>query len=133
MMGVYGFVPSRGHSMPLYIGYSKNVDKRVRQHFLDRKPYAHADHCIVVQEFDNKDMALECERNLIKKFRPKYNIANAKRNNLRLLRMPETYVVESIDHMLDLIEPYPWRNYSMVDRITFDLNRKWLEENNGQR
>lgn len=127
MMGVYGFVPSRGYSLPLYIGYSKNIPKRVRQHFLDRKPFAHVDHCIVVQEFDDREKALECERELIKKFRPKYNIANAKRNNLRPLKMPETYTVESIEHMLKRIEPYPWKNYSMVDRVTFDLNKKWLE------
>ena len=129
MMGVYGFVPSRGYSLPLYIGYSKNIHKRVRQHFLDRKPYAHVDHCIVVQEFTDKKEALECERNLIKKFKPKYNIANANRNNMRLLKMPETYVVESIDYMLDRIQPYPWKNYSMIDRINFNINRQWIEEN----
>jgi len=130
MMGVYSFIPSRGHSLPLYIGYSKNIEKRVRQHFLDKKPYAHVDHCIVVQEFSDRSKALDCEKELIKKFKPKYNIQNAQRNTTRLLDMPETYVVESIDRMLSRIEPYPWRNYSMIDRITFELNKEWIKENN---
>ncbi|WP_461832973.1 excinuclease ABC subunit UvrC [Desulfothermus sp.] len=109
--GVYLFKNS--HDKVIYVGKAKNIKKRVSQYF---RSYVTSDKTqLLVSEISNIDFictstekeALLLEFNLIKKYRPKYNI---------LLRDDKAYLLFKID----LNHPYP--------RI--QITRKIVKKNN---
>jgi len=97
--GVYIYKDTGGR--PIYVGKSKSLRNRVRTYFQDsRNPGIRLDQlmeAIVDVEFivtDTEGEALALENNLIKRFKPKYNV---------LLRDDKTYPYIK----LTLNEPYP--------------------------
>ena len=124
MMGVYSFV-AKGHSHPLYVGYSKNVNKRIRQHYLDRRSFTKPhDMYIMVQHFDEEKDARSFERLILKKHQPKFNRTHKASSSRRPLDIPPFYEVENMDHVFSHMEPYPWRKYTMIDRIIMNQNKQ---------
>ena len=133
MMGVYAFF-TKGKSEPLYVGYSKDIKKRVKKHYLDDRDFTRPTDVYVMTQFiNNEKQARKIEKDIIKRHQPKFNKQHRKNKIFYGLdRLPIFYEVESIDYVLSGIDPYPWRQYSMIDRIMFDENKKWAKENHNE-
>ncbi len=85
--GVYLFKGSDGR--PIYVGKAKSLRHRVKSYFQDSRPFDEkrdimlsAAHDLEVILVDNEKEALALENNLIKEYRPRYNV---------LLRDDKTY------------------------------------------
>ena len=123
MIGVYAFVPKH-QLFPSYIGYSKDVKKRVRSHQANDRPFAYEGQHVMYQPFDCVDKAYLCEQMLIDKFNPTWNKTRKHKLNRLLI-----HDCESIDEVFDGYENPPWRPLSMIDRIYYNSARKqWQEE-----
>jgi predicted GIY-YIG superfamily endonuclease len=106
MIGVYAFVP-RGKLNPMYIGHSKNVQKRISEHFRNDRPFTTLS-WILYQQFQNKEEAYLNEQFLIHKHKPWYN------KTIRKDRIiPTPWECESIDDVLTGYENPPWRTQSL--------------------
>jgi excinuclease UvrABC nuclease subunit len=130
MMGVYAFIP-KGQSNPLYVGYSKNIEARVKQHYLNERDFTRPPNMYVMTQLINEEQeARKIEREIIKQHQPRFNKQHKKKQiPYGLKKMPQFYEVENINYVLSGIDPYPWRQYSMIDRIIFEQNKKWIKEN----
>jgi excinuclease ABC subunit C len=77
--GVYVFKDDRGK--PIYVGKAKSLRSRVRSYFLDSRPsdekreaMLDAAHDLETILVDNEHEAMALENNLIKQYKPRYNI-----------------------------------------------------------
>ncbi len=88
-----------------YIGVSKNVENRVRQHFANERMFAnYGSGQIVCQQFADIEEAIRCESRLISKFEPMYN-RTRKRHRLRV---PAIWNIENLEALLLQQTPRPW-------------------------
>lgn len=108
MMGVYAFLPDMRGKCGIrvdYIGVSKNVENRVRQHFANERMFAnYGSGQIVCQQFADIEEAIRCESRLISKFEPMYN-RTRKRHRLRV---PAIWNIENLEALLLQQIPRPW-------------------------
>jgi Nuclease subunit of the excinuclease complex len=72
MIGTY--VMFDAFERPIYIGSSRDVDRRIKQHH--KKPYFHYVTRIEVREYASVDLATKAEEALLKQYSPEFNIAH---------------------------------------------------------
>ena len=123
MIGVYAFVP-KYQLFPTYIGYSKNVKKRIREHQANDRPFAGVDNHVMYQPFECANHAYVCEQNLIQRYNPFYN-----KGRRHLVHRHFINECESIDEVFAGYENPPWRRLSMVDSVFYHKDRQeWIEK-----
>ena len=122
MIGVYAFIP-KGQLGVQYIGHSKNVQKRITEHFRNDRPFT-TSAWILYQPFKTKKEAYHHEQLLISKHKPWYN-KTIKRNQI----IDTPWECESIDDVLTGHEHPPWRRMSIVDQVYYKSARqKWIDQ-----
>ena len=120
MIGVYAFIP-KSKTYPSYIGYSTNVERRVREHFAIRRNFTF-DSWIIWQEFETRALAHKEEQRLIQMFTPSYNSIGNKKRHFNL------HKCERIEEVVEGYEHPPWRPMSMLDQVEYKIARdKWIE------
>jgi len=125
MIGVYAFVP-RGKLNPMYIGHSKNVQKRISEHFRNDRPFTTLS-WILYQQFQNKEEAYLNEQFLIHKHKPWYN------KTIRKDRIiPTPWECESIDDVLTGYENPPWRTQSLELSAYYRHQKELFKQENQQ-
>ena len=123
MIGVYAFVP-RGKLNPMYIGHSKNVQKRISEHFRNDRPFTTLS-WILYQQFQNKEEAYLNEQFLIQKHKPWYN------KTIRKDRIiPTPWECESIDDVLTGYENPPWRTQSLAMSAYYRHQKELFKQEN---
>ena len=106
MIGVYAFIPKR-KLFPYYIGYSKNVKKRIREHQANDRPFAGVDNRVMYQPYN-----------------PLYNKIGGRDVHRHFI-----HECESIDEVFVGYENPPWRRLSMVDSVFYHKDRQeWIEK-----
>jgi predicted GIY-YIG superfamily endonuclease len=123
MIGVYAFVP-KYQLFPTYIGYSKSIKKRVRQHQANNRPFADSSNHVLYQPFESINDAYICEQNLIQRHSP---VWNKTRNDYT----PHLFLheCESIDEVFEGYENPPWRRLSMVESTFYHKDRQeWINK-----
>ena len=121
MIGVYTFI-KKNTMYPSYIGYSTNIEKRIKQHFALRRNFTF-DSWIIWQEFEVAELAHQEEQRLIQEFQPMYN---------SIIREKRPFILHKCDRIDEVLEGYehpPWKQMSMVDRVYYESARqKWIEQ-----
>ena len=121
MIGVYAFI-SKHQMQPTYIGYSVNVESRIKNHFANRRSFTF-DTWLICQPFDTKKEAYDEEQRLIQKFNPPENRTSRERRRFNL------YECECIEEVLRGYEHPPWQHMSMIDSVYYKSARdKWIEQ-----
>ena len=123
MIGVYAFIPKR-KLFPYYIGYSKNVKKRIREHQANDRPFADMNSRVMYQAFECVKEAYRCEQSLIATYNPLYNKIGGR-------DVPRHFIheCESIDEVFAGYENPPWKRLSMVDSVFYHKDRQeWIEK-----
>tara|TARA_R110000772_G_scaffold227691_3_gene338466 strand:+ start:263 stop:595 length:333 start_codon:yes stop_codon:yes gene_type:complete len=110
MIGVYAFIPDMRGKYGIdvdYIGVSKNLEARIKDHFRNRKPYAStiSSGHIIYQQLKDKDKAECYESSLIEEFKPAYNRSTGREHRILY---PHFYEVKNIKNVLRQIEQKPW-------------------------
>lgn len=120
MIGVYAFISKR-NMHPSYIGYSTNVERRVKEHFAIRRNFTF-DSWIIWQEFETRTLAHLEEQRLIKTFEPMYNSINKEKRHFTI------HKCERIEEVVEGFEHPPWKQMSMIDQVYYKSAReKWIE------
>ena len=109
MIGVYAFIPDMRGKCGLdadYIGVSKNLEARIKEHFRQRQPYAtmNSGH-VIYQQFKDRNKAQRFEESLIQEFTPKYNRSIRRQHKIFY---PTFYEVKNIRNVLNSLEQKPW-------------------------
>lgn len=109
MIGVYAFIPCMRGKYGIdvdYIGVSKNLETRIKEHFRHRKPYANtmSGH-VIYQQFKDRNKAEHYESSLIEEFKPAYNRSTGREHRILY---PPFYEVKNIKNVLKQIEQKPW-------------------------
>lgn len=125
MIGVYAFVP-KGKLTPMYIGHSKNVQKRIGEHFRNDRPFTTSS-WILYQPFETKEEAYLGEQRLIYKYKPWHN-KTLKRN--KIISTP--WECESIDDVLTGYENPPWRIHSVATLAYYKNQRELFKQESQQ-
>jgi predicted GIY-YIG superfamily endonuclease len=125
MIGVYAFVP-KGKLNPMYIGHSKNVQKRINEHFRNDRPFTTLS-WILYQQFQNKEEAYLNEQFLIQKHKPWYN-KTIRRDRI----IPTPWECESIDDVLTGYENPPWRTQSLAMSAYYRHQKELFKKENQQ-
>ena len=125
MIGVYTFVP-RGKLTPMYIGHSKDVQKRIREHCRNDRPFTTSS-WILYQPFQTKEEAYLNEQRLIYKHNPWYN-KTIKRNQI----IPTPWECESINDVLTGYENPPWRTQSVAMSAWYKYQKETFKQENQQ-
>jgi len=121
MIGVYAFIQKSGKH-PSYIGYSTNVERRIKEHFAIRRSFTF-DSWIIWQEFETRSMAHREEQRLIQNYEPMHNSINKEKRHFDL------HQCERIEEVLEGYEHPPWKPMSMIDRVYYKSARqKWIDQ-----
>ena len=122
MIGVYAFIP-KGQLDVAYIGHSKNVQKRIMEHFRNDRPFTTSS-WILYQPFQTKEEAYDNEQLLIYKHKPWYNKTRRKDKII-----PTPWECESINDVLTGYEHPPWRPLGVVDQCAYNVARqRWIDQ-----
>jgi len=123
MIGVYAFILKR-RLHPHYIGYSKNVKKRIKEHQSNDRPFAGTDYYVLYQPFECLKKAYLCEQSLIEIYNPLYNKIRGHQPHRHFI-----HECESIDEVFSGYENPPWRRLSMVDSVFYHKDRQeWIDK-----
>lgn len=123
MIGVYAFVP-KGKLDPMYIGHSINVQKRIREHFRNDRPFTTSS-WILYQPFEVKEEAYLNEQLLIHRHKPWYN-KTIKKDQI----IPTPWECESIDDVLTGYENPPWRKQSIALSAYYKNQKELFKKEN---
>ena len=118
MIGVYAFIPKEQGRKKIvsyfgvrevdvdYIGVSGNVERRIKEHYKNRKPYADLNEGhVVYQTFSDRRKADLYEGSCIELFEPDYNLSYMRTHKIEY---PKFYKVRNLKKLIRGLEPMPW-------------------------